>query len=962
MSRARAAVRVATLVHMPVSLLLALVAWCAGHATPPIVPVTRSPDRPNVVLVVVDDLGSSDFSCTGGTRTRTPAIDRLASQGTSFTQAYAASPVCSPSRAALLTGRSPAALGITDWIPGDHPAGMPLATPQTARALPAGVPTVAGALRAAGYRTASIGKWHLGGAGSLPTDHGFDVNLFGSEAGQPSSYRFPFGKGDGDFWQVRPLPPGAKEGDELTDLQAREAARFIEQSSRDGKPFFLYLPLFAVHAPLDAPYATMVARVDAAVGRVLAALDDMGDAGRTLVIVTSDNGGVERVGDNGALRGFKGTLWEGGIRVPLIVRWPGVGAPGTRSDVATIGQDLAATILDAAGLPPPAGVAGAVHAQSLRVPASAAALDARHPAGWDDRPLLWHYPHYHTAQRPPMTALREGAWKLVRFDGTDRVELHDLSKDPEERSDLAAREPARAAAMTATMDRMLDAVHAPRATVPAAPAAVPAAPADAPPAAHPNLVVILCDDMGWGDVPGFALPGFTPPAYVREMPNLARLAREGASFTDFYVAQPVCSASRAAILTGCYPNRIGISGALFPGAKVGIADEERTLAELLRAQGYGTGIFGKWHLGDAPRFNPLRHGFDEWLGMPYSNDMWPLRQKASPRLPLMDGERVLRYVDSVEDQAPVTRLLTERATAFIRGRAAERRPFFCYLAHHQPHAPIAAGEGFRPADRAQLYAGVMRELDWSVGEVLRALDETGTAKDTIVLFTSDNGPWLAFGADAGSAGGLREGKGTTFEGGVREPCILRWPGHVPAGARSAVPWMAIDLLPTMAAIVGAPAPAADRPIDGTDARAVWTCAADANPTHESFLFYYDGNALEAVRMGRWKLVLPHESRTLAGRAPGAPGTEIPYVNRAVPLALYDLVADPAETTDVSAAHPDVVAAAMRHVEAARADLGDGLTKRQGAGRRAPGRIDAAAVPAPVTSPSSPAPSRPPAGT
>ena len=209
MSRARAAVRVATLVHMPVSLLLALVAWCAGHATPPIVPVTRSPDRPNVVLVVVDDLGSSDFSCTGGTRTRTPAIDRLASQGTSFTQAYAASPVCSPSRAALLTGRSPAALGITDWIPGDHPAGMPLRTPQTARALPAGVPTVAGALRAAGYRTASIGKWHLGGAGSLPTDHGFDVNLFGSEAGQPSSSRFPFGKGDGVFWQVRPLPPGA---------------------------------------------------------------------------------------------------------------------------------------------------------------------------------------------------------------------------------------------------------------------------------------------------------------------------------------------------------------------------------------------------------------------------------------------------------------------------------------------------------------------------------------------------------------------------------------------------------------------------------------------------------------------------------------------------------------------------------------------------------------------------------
>jgi arylsulfatase A-like enzyme len=471
------------------ALILAGLALVARAATPPIVPVERVPDRPNVVLVVVDDLGSADFGCCGGS-TPTPAVDRLAAGGTRFTQAYAAAPVCSPSRAALLTGRSPAALRITDWIPGDHPAGMPLETPRTATALPAGVPTVATALRTAGYRTASIGKWHLGGAGSLPTDHGFDVNLFGSEAGQPSSYRFPFGKGAGDFWQVRPLPADAKAGDELTDLQAREAARFIEQSSRDGKPFFLYLPLFAVHAPLDAPYATMVARVDAAVARVLAALDDMGESGRTLVIVTGDNGGVERVGSNGTLRGFKGTLWEGGIRVPLVVRWPGVTKAGTRSDAPTVGQDLAATVLDAAGVPALAAVPGDVPARSLRAPIQAAAAGSAHPAGWDDRALLWHYPHYHTATRPPMTALREGNWKLVRFDGTDRVALHDLAADPDERTDLAARDPARAAAMAATMELMLAAIDAPRARRPAgrvdapgtAPVTSPSAPASRPPA------------------------------------------------------------------------------------------------------------------------------------------------------------------------------------------------------------------------------------------------------------------------------------------------------------------------------------------------------------------------------------------------------------------------------------------------------------------------------------------------
>jgi len=468
-------------------------------------------------------------------------------------------------------------------------------------------------------------------------------------------------------------------------------------------------------------------------------------------------------------------------------------------------------------------------------------------------------------------------------------------------------------------------------------ALVLAPPPEPSPEPSPNLVVIYCDDMGWGDAPGFALAGHEPPAYTREMPNLARLAREGAVFRHYYSAQPVCSASRAALLTGCYPNRIGIHGALFPDAKTGIAAEERTLAELLRDKGYATGIFGKWHLGHLSEFNPTKHGFDAYFGIPYSNDMWPARIGAQhPELPLYDGAEIVERVRTMDDQAALTSRLTRRAVDFIEANARAKRPFFAYLPHPQPHAPIAAGPGFAPAERRALYGGVMRELDWSVGEVLRALDETGAAANTIVLFTSDNGPWLSFGGDAGSSGGLREGKGTTFEGGVREPCFLRWPGRVPAGAVSDVPWMSIDLFATVAAIVGAPPPAADRPIDGRDARAVWACEPGAKPSQEAYFFYYHTNHLEGVRMGRWKLSLPRRSRTLDGKPGGVDGAEAPYVVKDVPLALFDLEADPAETRDVSAENPEAMAALLAHVERARADLGDALVKREGSGRRPAG--------------------------
>ena len=469
--------------------------------------------------------------------------------------------------------------------------------------------------------------------------------------------------------------------------------------------------------------------------------------------------------------------------------------------------------------------------------------------------------------------------------------------------------------------------------------------------ATPNVVLVYFDDMGWGDMPEFSVADADRPPYTREMLNFARLAREGTAFRRFYTAQPVCSASRAALLTGCYPNRVGISGALFPDANVGIAAEERTLAEMLRAQGYATLIAGKWHLGHLPEFNPIYHGFDEYVGIPYSNDMWKPRfpNRAFPELPLMHGLEVSGFVRNLNDQAALTALCTARTVDFIERNGQAGRPFFAYLAHPQPHTPLAVSPEFSPQTRRELYGAVMRELDASLGAVLDALDRVGVADDTIVLVASDNGPWLSFGTDAGSTGGLREGKGTTFEGGVRVPCLLRWPNEVPSGAVSEVPWMTIDVFATLAEVVGAPPASVDRRIDGRDARKIWRSDPSAQPTQETFLFYYHDNRLEAVMEGDWKLCLPHRSRTLDGKPGGVDGRETPYVERDVPLALYNLALDPRESRDVAAAHPEVVARLMKAVLRAREDLGDANVGAKGAHRRAAGRVRPPAQPSPAQS-------------
>jgi arylsulfatase len=443
--------------------------------------------------------------------------------------------------------------------------------------------------------------------------------------------------------------------------------------------------------------------------------------------------------------------------------------------------------------------------------------------------------------------------------------------------------------------------------------------------------------MGYADIGPFGCKAYSTP-------HLDRLAREGRKFTNFHVSQAVCSASRAALLTGCYNNRIGIHGALGPGSRIGIHSNEVTMAEIFKQKGYATGMAGKWHLGHHPQFLPTRHGFDEYFGLPYSNDMWPHHPEAKkgtyPNLPLIEGDKVIDPDITPEKQPNLTTWYAERAVKFIDRN--KDRPFFFYLAHSMPHVPLFVGDKFKGKSGAGLYGDVIQEIDGSVGEVMEALKRHQLDKETLVVFTSDNGPWLSYGTHAGNAGRLREGKGTAWEGGTRVPCLMRWPGKLPANTASSEMLMTIDLLPTFAKLIGAALP--QHTLDGLD---VWPLLAGekgARNPHAAYWGYYAQNELQSVYSadGQWKLQLPHGYRTLAGRPGGTNGIPAKYEGAKVERPqLYNLSTDIGEKVDVAATHPAVVQQLLAHAEAARADLGDSLTQRKGSGVREPGRLPGA---------------------
>lgn len=451
----------------------------------------------------------------------------------------------------------------------------------------------------------------------------------------------------------------------------------------------------------------------------------------------------------------------------------------------------------------------------------------------------------------------------------------------------------------------------------------------------PNIVLIFMDDMGYGDIGSYGATGY-------QTPNIDRLASEGMRFTNFYAAQPVCTVSRAALLTGCYPNRIGLRGAIAPGSKVGINKEEETIAEVLKKKNYRTAIVGKWHLGDAEQFLPLQHGFDEYFGLPYSNDMWPRshvggpldsadKKNALPPLPLIEGNTTIRTINNIDDMSMLTKWYTQRAITFIKKN--KQQPFFLYMAHTMPHIPLAVSAKFKGRSERGIFGDVMMEIDWSVGEVMKSLKESGIEKHTLIIFTSDNGPWLTFGNHGGSAGALREGKMTTWEGGQREVCIMKWPGNIPAGTINNSLSCTIDLLPTFAFITGAALPA--KQIDGINIIELLKGNTTAHPRNE-LLYYMAGNELRAVRKDNWKLVFPHLYTTVV--VPGKEGNPGMSKKDSTGLALYNLSLDPGERYNVKDFNPDIVKQLEMVADKAREDLGDDLIGKKGRNRREPGRV------------------------
>jgi arylsulfatase A-like enzyme len=440
----------------------------------------------------------------------------------------------------------------------------------------------------------------------------------------------------------------------------------------------------------------------------------------------------------------------------------------------------------------------------------------------------------------------------------------------------------------------------------------------------PNVVLIMTDDQGWADISAQGKGVRTP--------NLDRLGAEGIRMTSFYATQAVCTSSRAALLTGCYPNRIGLGGnALGPNSPIGINPQEQTLAELLKARGYRTGISGKWHLGDKPAFLPPRHGFDESLILPYSNDMWPLGhdpRHPRPSYPLLrwiEAGVTGEVVGTWDDMDKVTARQFDWAEAFVRRHAGKNQPFFLYIAPSMPHTPLgrsAAHKGKGPTP----YAEVISEIDERVGRLLELLRQTGADNNTLVIYTSDNGPWLNFGDHAGSAGPFREGKGTTWEGGVRVPFLARWPAVIKPGRVSPALAANLDILPTVVAATGAKSP--ELPIDGLSFLPL--LRGESETARDAFTYYYAGDNPQAIRKGRWKLHLPHTSRSYEGIKPGVDGEGGPTRQKKIELSLYDLEKDPGERTDVSAQHPEVVEELKTLAAKSKQELL--------AGKRAPGRV------------------------
>ena len=455
---------------------------------------------------------------------------------------------------------------------------------------------------------------------------------------------------------------------------------------------------------------------------------------------------------------------------------------------------------------------------------------------------------------------------------------------------------------------------------------------------RPNIILINMDDMGYGDLTVTGAQGYSTP-------NIDRLSFEGVRFTQFYSPSSVSSASRAGLMTGCYPNRISIYGAIKPETGIGVHPDEIFISQIVKKVGYRTAIVGKWHLGSEFEYLPLQRGFDEYFGLPYSNDMWPYgyfvrpgevpteRVMKRPELPLYNGNEIEKYIKTMDDQNSLTELYTKYAVDFIHRQ--RKKPFFLYFAHTMVHVPLPVSDKFRGKSEQGLFGDAMMEVDWSVGEVLKAVREAGLEENTLVIFTSDNGAWINFGMRAGSTGGLRDAKHVTYEGGQRVPCIMKWPAQIPAGWICNQLTSGIDILPTITAIVDGQLP--ERKIDGVNILPLMQGDKSFKP-HDYFYYYDQKNQLDAVRDERFKLVEPHLYITYDGTLPHDDGTPGPRTKAYTDWALYDLRRDPGERYDVKSLYPKEVERLKQALEVMRKQCGDSNMHRKGKEVRPAGKI------------------------
>ncbi len=903
---------------------------------------------PNIILIFCDDLGYADITPFGSKKHRTPNLDDLAQQGRKFTSFYVTSGVCTPSRASLMTGCYPKRISLhqnesNGWVlfPGNKTGLNPSEI------------TIAEVLKRKGYATACIGKWHLGDQPPfLPTRQGFDY-YFG----------IPFSN-DMGYWIPRrnypPLPLMRNEKvieeepdqDYLTQRYTTEALQFIEANK--SKPFFLYLPHSMPHAPQAASpkfkgkstnglWGDSVEEIDWSTGQIMKKLKQLNIHKNTITIFLSDNGGATRWGaSNAPLRGAKGSTWEGGHRVPFLISWPDKIPRGTSTDQLATSMDLLPTLATFARASPPKDrIIDGKNISDLIL----GKPDAQTP-----------HAAYFYYFRGTLHAVRSGKWKLmVAWRGKVKdstvmfkspVLLYNLDKDISETTNVAKQNPGVVKRLLALLQRARhDLGDDSRRTKTVgentrkpgfyqnAKTLTRKKPKTKPSngdASMPNIIIVFTDDQGYADLSCFGAKDF-------KTPHIDSLAKEGMKFTSFYVAQAVCGASRAALLTGCYPNRIGLLGAPGPNAKHGIHKNELTIAELLKQKNYATAIYGKWHLGHRKPFLPTQHGFDEYFGLPYSNDMWPFhpwqgKRFRFPDLPLYKNNKVVNPKVTPKDQTQLTTQYTRHAVEFINRN--HKKPFFLYVAHSMPHVPLYVSSKYKGKTENGIYGDVIAEIDWSVGQILATLKKHNIDKNTLIIYTSDNGPWLSYGTHGGSARPLREGKGTTWEGGVRVPCVMRWPARIPAGKTCDKIAATIDILPTIAKITKTQLP--QHTIDGEDILPLLTAQPNANP-RDTYLYYW-GRHLQAVRAHHYKLHFPHPYRSMNGKPGGTDGTPNPYTTLRTPLALYDLKKDPSERHNIIDKHPDVVKALQRLANAARKELGDSATRQKGTNIRPAGRL------------------------